>query len=90
LKPSSEVTTDAAVHAAVVDAGEHDEGAGGINVVGDRQQQRDRQRRADPGQHPDRGSEQHTDGAVQEVTRFQRRGETVEQVGDAADQRTTR
>ncbi len=67
----------AAIHAAVVDAGEHDQRAGRIELEGDRQQQRDGQRRADAGQHADRGAEQHADQREQQVHRLQRDGEAV-------------
>ena len=42
----------AAIHAAVIDAGEHDQRAAGIELVGDRQQQRDGERRPMPGSTP--------------------------------------
>ena len=45
----------------------------GIELEGDRQQQRDGQRRADAGQHADRGAEQHADQREQQVHRLQRR-----------------
>ena len=59
----------AAVHAAVVDAGEHDERLRGLHAVGHRQQQRDRHRRADAGEDADEGAEQHADGGVHQVHR---------------------
>ncbi len=68
----------AAIHAAVVDAGEHDERAGRIELEGDRQQQRDGERRPDAGQHADRGAEQHADQREQQVHRLQRDGEALE------------
>ncbi len=67
----------AAVHAAVVDAGEHDQRGGRVELVGDRQQQRDGQRRADAGQHADRGAERDADQRVEQVHRLQRAGEAV-------------
>ena len=69
----------AAVHAAVVDAGEHDERAGRIELEGDRQEQGDRQRRSDAGQNADRGAEQHADQCVKQVHRLGRDGEALEQ-----------
>ena len=63
----------AAIHAAVVDAGEHDQRARRIELEGDRQQQRDGQRRADAGQHADRGAEQHADQRVEQVDRLESR-----------------
>ena len=74
----------AAVHAAVVDAGEHDERAGGIELEGDRQQQRDGERRADAGQHADRGAEQHADQREQQVHRLQRDGEALGERGEGS------
>ena len=67
----------AAVHAAVVDAGEHDQRAGRVELVGDRQQQRDGQRRPDAGQHADGGAERDADQRVEQVDRLQRAGEAV-------------
>ena len=71
-----------AVHAAVVDAGEHDERRGRIERVGDRQQQRDGQRGADARQHADRGPERHAGERPQQVLRRQRDGEAVREVGN--------
>ena len=71
----------AAVHAAVVDAGEHDERAGRLQGVGDRQQQRDGHGRADAGQHADGGAEEDADQGVEQVRRGQRGGEPVHQGG---------
>ena len=53
----------AAIHRAVIDAGEQDEGGRRIDLVGDRQQQRDGQRRAEAGQHADRRAERDADDA---------------------------
>ena len=60
----------AAIHAAVIDAREHDDRAARIELEGDRQQQCDRQRRADARQHPDGGAEQHADEREQQVHRL--------------------
>ena len=68
-----------AVHAAVEDAGEHDERRAGADVVGDRQQQCHRHRRADAGQHADRGPQQHADHRVQQVHRRRGLPEPLEQ-----------
>ena len=62
----------AAVHAAVVDAGEHDERCRRIERVGDRQQQRDRQRGADAGQHADRRAQRDAGERPEQVLRRQR------------------
>ena len=57
----------AAVVGAEVHAGQHDERAGRRQVVGDRQQQRDRDQRAQAGQHADQAAEEDADEAVPEV-----------------------
>ena len=67
----------AAVHATVVDAGEHDQRGGRVELVGDRQQQRHGQRRPDSGQHADSGAERHADQGVEQVDRLQRTGKAV-------------
>ena len=67
----------AAIHAAVVDAGEHDQRAGRVELVGDRQEQRDGQRRPDAGQHADRGAERHADQRVEQVHRLERGDQAV-------------
>ncbi len=59
-----------AIHAAVIDSGEHDQRAAGIELVGDRQQQCDRERRTDAGQHADGGAEEHADQRVEQVHRL--------------------
>jgi hypothetical protein len=56
----------AAIHAAVIDAGEHDHRAGRIELEGYRQEQRHGQRRADAGQHADGGAEEDADQAEQQ------------------------
>ena len=53
--------------APVVDAGEHDERAGRIELECHRQQQRDGQRRADARQHTDRGAERGTGECPREM-----------------------
>ena len=62
----------AAIHAAVIDAGEHDQRAGRIELVGDGQKQRDGQGRSDAGQHADRSAEQNSDQREQKVMRLHR------------------
>ena len=78
LLPSMAVITDAdspgvfsridgrrpAVHAAVVDAGEHDERRGRLEAERHRQQQRHGHGRADARQDADEGAEEHADGGV--------------------------
>ena len=72
-----------AVHPAEVDAGEHDEGAGRLfEVEGDREQQRDRQRRPDPRQHADERAEQHAERRERQVLRRQDGSEAVDQVAE--------
>ncbi len=56
-----------AVHAAIIDPREHDQRAAGIELVGHRQQQRDRERGTDAGQYADRGAEQHADQRIEQV-----------------------
>ena len=68
-----------AVHGAVVDAAEHDEGADRIELAGRRQQHRDGERRADAGQHADGGAERDADQRPQQIQRRERDGEAVEQ-----------
>ena len=66
-----------AVHRAVVDAAEHDEGAGRVEAERDRQQHRDGQRRADARQHADRGAERHAGERPRQVRQRERAGEAV-------------
>ena len=70
----------AAIHRAVVDAGEQDEGGGRLDLEGDRQQQRDGERRAEAGQHADRGAERGADEAPHQVDRRERDREAVEEL----------
>ena len=53
----------------------------GLELVGDRQQQRHGQRRSDAGQHADGRAERHAQGAEQQVQRGQRDGEAVAEGG---------
>ena len=80
----------AAIHAAVIDAGEHDQRAAGIELVGDRQQQRDRQRRADAGQHADRGAEQHADQRIEQVHRLHGDRHAVRERGEGVHRHSSR
>ncbi len=78
----------AAVLRAVVDAGEHDERGDRREGEGDRQQHRDGRGRADPGQHPDEGAEQHADEAVEQVDRGEGGLEAEGEVGEEVHHRT--
>ena len=76
-----------AVHAAVVDAREHDQGAGDVQAAGERQEQGDRHGRADAGQHADRRAEEHTDDGVQQVLGRQRGPEPGDELVQRVHQR---
>jgi hypothetical protein len=80
----------AAIHAAVVDAGEHDEGARRLDVVGDREQQRHGHRRADARQHTHGRAEHDADTGVQQIHRGQRGGEAVHQAIESVHVRGSR
>ena len=69
----------AAVHGAVANAREHDDGGDRIEREGGRQEQRDGRRRTDPGKHADQGSHGDADEAVEKVLRLQRDVKAVEQ-----------
>ena len=60
----------AAVHAAIVDAGEHDQRAGRIELVGDRQEKRHRERRTDTRQDADECAERDANQRVEQVDRL--------------------
>ena len=62
----------AAVHRAVIDAAEHDEGADRIEAEGDWQQQRHSECRPDSGQHADGGAERHAGECPPQVRPCQR------------------
>ena len=62
----------AAVLAAVVDAGQHDERGGRLEVERDRQQHRDRRERPDARQHADHRAREHPDEAVHQVLQRKR------------------
>ena len=74
-----------AIHAAIVDAGEHDQRAAGVELVGHRQQQRDGQRRTDAGQHADRRAEEHADQRIEQVHRLQGDRHAMRQRGEGFD-----
>src|SRR4029453_7288091 len=73
----------AAVHRAVVDAGEHDEAAGGRELVGRGQQQGARERGPDAGKHADRGAEERPEEGEQEVRGGERDAEAVAERGES-------
>ena len=70
-----------AIHAAVIDAGEHDQRAAGIELVGHRQQQRDGERGTDAGQHAHRGAEEHADQRIKQIHRLDGDGHAVGERG---------
>ena len=67
----------AAIHGPVIDAAEHDEGGGGVELARDRQEQRHGERRPDPRQDADRGADRDAQGRPEEVHRRQRHEEAV-------------
>ncbi len=71
----------AAVHAAVVDAGEHDHRGRDVQLVGQRQQQCDGHRRSDAWQHPHGGADEHAEQRVQQVHGLEGVGEAVQHGG---------
>ncbi len=62
----------AAIGGAVIDAAQHDQRAGGIEIECDREQHRDRRDRADAGHDADDGAERDADEAVEQIGRRQR------------------
>ena len=62
----------AAVLCAVIDAGEHDQGRGGLEAEGERQQHGDGRHRPDAGQHAHQGAEKAADEAVEKILPAQR------------------
>ena len=72
----------AAVHRAVVDAGEHDEGGSRFQIIGDRQQEGHGEGRADAGQHAHRRADGHPQGRPEQVERRERHGEAVGECGE--------
>ena len=70
-----------AIHAAVIDSGEHDQRAAGIELVGHRQQQRDRERGTDAGQHAHGGAEEHADQRIEQVHRLDGDGHAMRERG---------
>ena len=73
-----------AVHGAVVDAGEQDEGGGGIDLVGERQQQGDGERRPQPRQHADGGADRDADQAPHQIVGRQRHGKAGRELRPAS------
>ncbi len=69
----------AAIHAAIIDAGEHDERARRIEFVCHRQEQRDRERRSYARQHADRRAQEHADRGEHQVHRLHRDGEALQE-----------
>jgi hypothetical protein len=69
----------AAVHAAVVDAGKHDERSGRIELEGDRKKQRHCQCRPDARQNTDGGAEHYADQRIEQIHRLHRDSEALEQ-----------
>jgi hypothetical protein len=69
----------AAEHRAVVDAGEHDERAGGIKLDRERQQHRHGERRPDAGQHADERAKRDADQPPHQVHRLQGYAEAGDQ-----------
>ena len=70
----------AAVHRAVIDAGEKNECRGRLDLEGDRQEQRDGQRRAEAGKDADRSSQRGAHQAPQEIHRSERDRKAVEKL----------
>ncbi len=60
----------AAIHAAVVDTGKHDQRTGRVELVGDGEKKGNGQRRADARQNADRGAKSDTDERVKKVHRL--------------------
>src|SRR5690606_15117829 len=77
----------AAVHAAVVDAGEHDEARDRVELEGHGQEQRHGQRRSDAGQDADDGAQRDAQEGPQQVLPGERDGEAVEEGLERLDQR---
>ena len=67
---------------AVVDTGQHDDGLGGIEAEGQRQQDADAGERADARQHADQRADDAADEGVQQDAGLQRDGETEHQAVD--------
>ena len=71
----------AAVHRAVIDRAQHDDGAGRIEVKRERQQDADRGDRADPRQHADGRADERPDEGEQQIVGPQRDAEAEHQTG---------
>ena len=72
----------AAVLGAVIDAGQHDQRAGGIEPEGDRQQHGDGGDRADARQHADERADEAAQEGEAQVLKRERHAEAKAQVGD--------
>ena len=72
----------AAVLGAVIDAGQHDQCAGGIEPEGDRQQHGDGGDGTDAGQHADQRADETAQEGEAEILQAQRDAEAKAQVGD--------
>src|SRR5262249_5329690 len=70
----------AAIHRAIVNAGEKDECRGGLDLEGDRQEQRDGQRRAEARKDADGGAQRGAHQAPQEIHRSERDRKAVEKL----------
>ena len=68
-----------AIHAAIIDAREHDKRACRIKPIGDRQQKRHRQRRADAGQDANRRAQRHADQCIEQDHRVKGGGKALQQ-----------
>ena len=75
----------AAVLGAVVDAGEHDQRAGRVDLEGQRQQHGDGGDRPDAGQHADQGADQAAQEAEHQVVRRQRRRKADAEIADQVE-----
>ena len=70
----------AAIHRAVVDGAEHDDGAGRVEAEGERDQDRGAGGRSEAGQHADQGAEHAAGEGEHQVAGAQRRAEARQQV----------
>ena len=80
----------AAVFGAVIDAGHHDDAAGRVHLVGQRQQHRDGRGRPEPRQDADDGAEEAADEAPEQIRRLQRDRKSVQQPAEDVHLRTRR
>ena len=77
----------AAIHRAVVDGGQHDEGAGRVELEGQRDQDRGAGGRPEAGQHADQRAEDAADQRESEVLQAQRRRQARHQMLQACPSR---